>query len=201
MSFSYQLMAQDFSNKGKDFWVGYGSHVSMYSGVGLPLESGGSQDMVLYFTSDHDAKVTVEIPSVGYTRTYTVLANSVTVSDPIPKSGSQDARITSEGKSDKGIHITSDFAIIAYAHIYNNSISGASLLFPTNTLGRSYYSINYKQESNSPYSFCYTYVVATEDSTNVEIILSANTVGGNKPGDTIKVALNKGQIYNVFGKV
>ena len=198
---SYQLVAQDFSNKGKDFWVGYGSHVSMYSGTGLPIESGGSQDMVLYFTSDHDATVTVEIPSVGYLRTYTVLANSVTSSDPIPKSGAQDARITSEGKSDKGIHITSDFAIIAYAHIYNNSISGASLLFPTNTLGRSYYSINYKQESNSPYSFCYTYVVATEDSTNVEIILSANTVGGNKPGDTIKVALNKGQIYNVFGKV
>ena len=201
MSCSYQLSAQDFSNKGKDFWVGYGSHVSMYSGLGLPLESGGSQDMVLYFTSDRDATVKVEIPSVGYLRTYTVLANTVTVSDPIPKSGTQDARITSEGKSDKGIHITSDFAIIAYAHIYNNSISGASLLFPTNTLGRSYYSINYKQESNSPNSYCYTYVVATEDSTNVEIILSANTVGGNKPGDTIKVALNKGQIYNVFGKV
>ena len=149
---------QDFSNKGKDFWVGYGSHVSMYTGTGIPNTTGGPQDLVLYFTSDHDATVTVEIPSVGYLKTYPVKANTVTVSDAIPKTGTQDSRITAEGKSDKGIHITSDYAIIAYAHIYNNSISGASLLFPTNTLGRSYYSINYKQESNSPFSYCYAYV-------------------------------------------
>jgi len=195
------LFGQDFSNKGKDFWVGYGSHVSMYSGTGTPLDNGGPQDLVLYFTSDHDANVTVEIPSVGYLKTYTVKANSVTVSDAIPKSGTQDTRITAEGKSDKGIHITSDYSIIAYAHIYNNSISGASLLFPTNTLGRSYYSINYKQVSNAPYSYCYAYVIATEDSTNIEIILSANTEGGFKKGDTIRTALNKGQVYNIFGKV
>lgn len=193
--------AQDFSNKGKDFWVGYGSHVSMYSSIGTPLDNGGSQDLILYFTSDRDANVTVEIPSVGYLKTYVVKANTVTSSEPLPKSGLQDARLTTEGKSDKGIHITSDYSIIAYAHIYNNAISGATLLFPTNTLGRSYYSINYKQRSNSPFSYCYAYVIASEDSTNIEVILSANTEGGNKIGDTIKVALNKGQIYNFFGKV
>lgn len=195
------VSAQDFSNKGRDFWVGYGSHVSMYTSAGLPVATGGAQDMVLYFTSDHDANVTVEIPAVGYTRNYIVKANSVTTSEPIPKTGAEDARLTIEGKSDKGIHITSDYSIIAYAHIYNSSISGASLLFPTNTLGRSYYSINYKQESNNPFSYCYAYIIATEDSTNIEIILSANTESGFKKGDTIRAALNKGQIYNVFAKV
>ena len=201
MFFTFFLSAQDFSNKGKDFWVGYGSHVSMYANTGIPIASGGSQDLVLYFTSDHDANVKVEIPSVGYVRNYTVKANSVTVSESLPKTGLEDARITSEGLSNKGIHITSDYSIIAYAHIFNNSISGATLLFPTNTLGRSYYSINYKQESNSPFSYCYAYVIASEDSTNIEIILSANTEGGFKKGDTIRASLNKGQIYNVFGKV
>ncbi len=195
------LWSQDFSNKGKDFWVGYGTHVSMYNNAGTPISNGGPQDMVLYFTSDQDANVTVEIPSVGYKRTYIVKANSVTTSEPIPKSGPEDARLTAYGKSNNGIHITSDYSIIAYAHIYNNSISGASLIFPTNTLGRSYYSINYKQESNSPNSYCYVYVIATEDSTNIEVVLSANAEGGYKKGDTLKVALNKGQIYNVFGKV
>lgn len=198
---NYYASAQDFSNKGKDFWVGYGTHVSMYANTGIPIATGGPQDLVLYFTSDHDATVKVEIPSVGYTRTYKVLANSVTTSEPIPKTGTEDARLTAEGKSNKGIHITSDYSIIAYAHIYNNSISGATLLFPTNTLGRSYYSINYKQESNSPFSYCYAYAIATEDSTNIEVILSAPTEGGFKKGDTIRVALNKGEIYNVFGKV
>ena len=58
---------QDFSNKGKDFWVGYGSHVSMYSGNGSVLTTGGTQDMVLYFTSDKNANVTVTIPATGWT--------------------------------------------------------------------------------------------------------------------------------------
>ena len=195
------LCSQDFSNKGKEFWVGYGSHVSMYNNSdGSVLASGGSQDMVLYFTSDHDAEVTVEIASLNYIRKYQVKANTVTTSDPMPKNTSGDSRITEEGKSQKGIHITSDFSIIAYAHIYNGSISGATLLFPVNTLAREYYSINYTQLSNSPYSYCYTYVIATEDDTNVEIILSANSFDHNA-GDTIKVSLNKGEIYNVFGRV
>jgi len=161
---------------------------------------GGAQDMVLYFTSDRNATVTVEIPSLGWTNTYNVIANQVTTSARLPKTGAQDARITDEGKNGKGIHITSDFPIIAYAHIYNASISGATLLFPVNTLAREYYSVNYKQVSNSAYSYCFSYVIATEDDTNIEIIPTVNTIL-NKAGDTIKVNLNKGEIYNVFGKL
>jgi hypothetical protein len=193
-------LAQDFSNKGKEFWVGYGSHVSMYNGNGTVNTGGGAQDMVLYFTSDRNATVTVEIPSLGWTGTYPVIANQVTTSARLPKSGAQDARITDEGKSGKGIHITSDFPIIAYAHIYNASISGATLLFPVNTLAREYYSVNYKQVSNAAYSYCFTYVIATEDDTNIEIIPTVNTILNNA-GDTIRKTLNKGEIYNIFGKL
>lgn len=193
--------SQDFSNKGKDFWVAYGSHVSMYNADGTPNTiNGGSQEMVLYFTSDKNATVTVNIPATGWTRTYSVIANQVTTSDLIPKSGLNDARIYAEGKTNKGIHITSTEPVIAYAHIYNGSISGASLLFPTNTLAREYYSINFKQSSNALYSYCYSYVIATEDNTNVEIIPSANTIN-NLAGDTIRISLNKGEVYNIFGRI
>ena len=193
--------AQDFSNKGREFWVGYGSHVSMYNTNGtVNTTNGGSQNMVLYFTSDQDANVTVEIPATGWTRTYKVLANQVTTSDIIPKTGTDDARLSDEGKSNKGIHIISDVGIIAYTHIYNSSISGASLLFPVSTLGRDYYSVNYTQVSNSQYSYGYTYVIATEDNTNIEIIPSVNTFNIPK-GDTLRVTLNRGEIYNVFGRV
>ena len=37
--------AQDFSNKGKDFWVGYGYHEIMVAG--------NVQDMVLYFANEY----------------------------------------------------------------------------------------------------------------------------------------------------
>jgi len=200
---SLSAFSQDFSNKGKEFWVGYGSHVNMYNARGIEdTITGGTQNMVLYFTSDRNATVTVEIPNSSpvWKRTYKVTANKVTVSDTLPKFGAEDARLTKEGKSIKGIHVVADANIIAYAHIYNGSISGASLLFPVTTLARDYYSINFTQVSNSANSYCYSYVIATEDNTNIEIIPSANTFN-NLKGDTIRVLLNKGEVYNIFGRV
>lgn len=188
---------QDFSNKGKDFWLGYGFHVNM--GAGVPANQNNVQDMVLYFTSDKNANVTLDIPGIGYTKTYTVTANQVTTSDPIPKSGTQDARISGPGTFKRGIHIVSDVPVVAYAHIYNASVSGASLLFPTNTLGKDYYSVNYTQSSNATFSNSFFFVVATEDNTTVEITPSAANLNGLAPGVAASVSLNKGEIYSVMG--
>lgn len=185
------VTAQDFSNKGKDFWVGYGYHQAMADASNL-------QDMVLYFTSDVPATVKVDIPRVGWTKTYQVSANTVTESDPMPKSGSQDARLLSEGSYNTGIHITSDNPIVAYAHIYSSSNSAASLLFPVNTLGQEYYSLNFTQRANTYASNSWAFVIATEDNTLVEITPSANTLQ-HLAGQTFTVTLNKGQIYNLMG--
>ena len=169
--------AQDYSNKGTDFWLGYGYHVAMAGNN----TNGGSQDMVLYFTSDKNANVTVEIPAVGYSATFTVTANQTTVSTPLPKSGAQDARINSIGLLKRGIHITSDEPIVAYTHIYSQSVSGATLLFPTNTLGKEYYSVNFTQQSNQNNSNSFFFVVATEDNTTIEITPSADNLNGLAP--------------------
>ena len=182
---------QDFSNKGNEFWVGYGYHQSM--------SVDNNQDMVLYFTSDVAATVKVELPALGWVRTYTLSANSVKESDPIPKSGSQDARLLVEGISKAGIHITSDKPIVAYAHIYNSTNSGASLLFPVKTLGQDYYSLNFTQKANTDNSNSWAYVIATEDNTAVEITPSANTIT-HAAGTAFTILLNKGEIYNNMGK-
>ena len=106
------INAQDFSNKGKDFWIGYGSHVSMYSGNGSVIAGGGTQNLVLYFTSDVAANVKVEIPATGWTRTYTVAPNTVTETEIIPKTGADDARLATEGLSNKGIHATTGLSLV-----------------------------------------------------------------------------------------
>lgn len=191
------LPAQDFSNKGKDFWLGYGFHVNM--GAGVSASQNNLQDMVLYFTSDKNANVTVDIPGINYKKSYSVAANQVTASDPIPKAGTQDARISGPGTFDRGIHIESDVPIVAYAHIYNASVSGASLLFPTNTLGKEYYSVNFIQSSNASFANSFFFVVATEDNTSVEITPSGPNLNGLAPGVASMVTLNKGQVYNVMG--
>ncbi|MEI7734574.1 MAG: PKD domain-containing protein [Ferruginibacter sp.] len=197
--------SQDFSNKGKDFWVGYGSHVSMYNANGTLNNSGGSQDMVLYFTSDVLANVTVTIPATGWTRNYTVipppLGTGLVETQAIPKTGTDDARLGVEQKYlKKGIHITSDKPIVAYAHIYNGSISGATLLFPTNTLGKEYYSLNYTQKSNSQWSYPYTFVIATEDSTIIQTTTTGNTQ--TRTAGVMKLdTLMQGDVLNLLGQL
>jgi gliding motility-associated-like protein len=199
MSCSEQLCAQDFSNKGKDFWVGYGSHISMYNKAdGTVDNTGGSQDMVLYFTSDENANVTVEIPGTGWSKKYSVKAGSVTSSSPIPKTGASDARLATEGVSKRGIHITSDKTIVAYTHIYDKSNSGASLLFPTPTLGQDYYILGFKQLSDADFSYPYCFVIATEDNTTIEVTPSVNTQT-HQANVPFTVDLKKGEVLNLLG--
>lgn len=194
--------SQDFSNKGKDFWVGYGSHCDMYNTNGTMNSTGGAQDMVLYFATDRITNVTVSIPTIGYTQTYSnIAANTIFETPIIPKSGANDARLGTEGTLNKGIHITSDQPIVAYAHIYNGARSGATLLFPTNTLGKEYYSLNFSQYANQNYSYCWFYVVATDTgTTTIQVTPSANTQT-MVAGTTYTINLTQGQIFNALGSV
>ncbi len=188
------LNAQDFSNKGTDFWVGYGLHSRM-----LQNATGGTQDMVLYFATEFVTTVTVTIPGLGYSQTYSnIPANTIFTSNALPKSGAQDARLNQEGISNKGIHITSTKPIVAYAHIYNGSISGATLLFPTNTLGKEYYSINFEQHSNEKNSNSFVYAIAADTgTTTVQVVLPVN--GASLPVGTYTYNLTQGQVLNIFG--
>jgi len=197
LCFSFIVNAQDFSNKGTDFWLGYGYHVRYVTGNPL-----NGQQMVLYIATEAVTNVTVSIPALGYSQTYNnIPANTIFTTNAIPKTGTQDARLTTEGISSKGIHVTSDKPVVAYTHIYNSNVSGATLLFPTNTLGREYYSVNFTQFSNEGSSNCYFFVVATDTgTTTVEVIPSANTqtmVAGN----VYSYNLTQGQILNVLGTV
>lgn len=191
----FSTFGQDFSNKGKDFWVGYGYHERMLSGT-----SGGSQDMVLYFATEAVTNITVSIPGIGYSQTFSnIAANTIFETPPLPKTGAQDARLLSEGQFNKGIHITSDKPVVAYAHIYNANVSGATLLFPTTTLGKEYYSVNYKNVSNTNNANCWFYVCAADTgTTTVEITPSAATL--THPANVLfTVDLKQGEIYNVMG--
>ncbi|HXH98664.1 MAG TPA: PKD domain-containing protein [Sphingobacteriaceae bacterium] len=180
--------AQGTSNKGTDFWLAYGNHVAGYSPV-------IGMDMVVYITSDVNTTGIMNVGGVDYP--FTVLANSIS-NVKVP----QNAYIgNSEGIiKNKGIHITSANPIVVYAHIYDSSVSGATLVLPTNTLGKEYFSINYTQESNQANSNSFFFVVAVEDNTQIVITPSVNTLGGLQAGvQSTPISLNKGEVYQVFG--
>ena len=192
----YTLGAQNLSNRGTEFWVGYG-HNALFGNVnGSP----NSQEMVLYLGATQAATVTVSINGTAYSAIYNIPANSVIQTATIPKTGANDARLIAEGLSTKGIHIVSDVPIVAYAHQYGLNSSGATMLMPVETYAYTYYSLNYTQLTNVDPSYSWFYVVASENNTTVQITPSVLTDGGKPAGVPFNVNLNKGEIYNVFGQ-
>lgn len=212
MAIQQSAKAQDSTYRGKEFWAGYGHHQFM--------EVGGTngQELVFYLSTLQDpAVVTISIDSCStpWSRTYNIPANTVIVSDLIPKSGGSDARLYSPPLSfggtnaasvgtfrHKGIHIQSDVPIAVYSHIYGSASSGASLLLPVKTWGYTYQSINSKQQYASN-CFSWVYIIASEDNTNIEIIPTVPTraqdLSGLQPWVASIITLQKGQIYQILG--
>jgi gliding motility-associated-like protein len=183
----FSITAQDFTNKGKDFWIGYGNHVRMYN----QLES---EKMQLYITSDVNTSGSVKISGITFNLLFSVRANEITTLD-IPRL----AGLTGEGIYDYGIHVTADDPVVVYSFIYVNAVSGATLCLPTNTLGRDYYSINYHQVSNENESYSYFFVVAADTgTTTVQITPATPTTGGHRAGVPYTVNLKQGQVYQVL---
>jgi len=205
-----KVSAQTLSNRGREFWLGYGFNYSFFH---EPPVNG--QNMQLYISAVDAAQVTVSISNSTYSKTFSIPANSVDFSITLPKTGPDDARIVKEGLMNRAVCIKSDVPVAVYAHQYNTMVSGATMLIPKETFGYTYYSVNYaqyKSGSNHPYDatvqmtngddwYSWFYVVSPEDGTRIRITPSDTTQSDWLPGLTYTVDLKKGEIYNVMGKL
>ncbi len=204
--FGLEGFTQNLSNRGTEFWVGYGHHQFMEPG------QPNSQEMVLYFSAEPgqpaNVTVTVQGRTAVQTTNYFVPAGTVIASNYMPKSGPNDCRLYDvppsfggnggEGLFIMSIHIESDVPIVAYAHTFGSLSSGATMLMPVETYGYAYVSINSKQRYANN-CFSWAYVVASHDNTVVEITPSVLTRLGKPAGVPFTVTLNKGQVYQIIG--
>jgi gliding motility-associated-like protein len=180
------VSAQDFSNKGKEFWIPYSYHV----GAG-----GASLVMTLYITSDVNTSYQVAIHG-GVTLQSGNLTAGQVVTCIVPNT----YFVPDEGLySGKAIVVTSDKGVVVYSYITQSAVSGATVCLPTNVLGREYFSVNFTQVSNQANSNSYFTIIAAEDNTTVEVTPTADTKNGWVAGTTYTINLNKGQIYQVLG--
>ena len=184
------LHSQDFSNKGKEFWIAYSYHVGM--------SQGGNPTMTLYITSDVNTNYAVEIYGGTTVQSGSISAGQV-VSVIVPQScmltqGSSGSVVTG-----KTIRVLTDKNSVVYAYITRSAISGATVCLPTPVLGKEYYSMNFTQVSNEQNSNSYFTIIGVEDNTTVEIKPSSNTTNGWAAGSTNNITLNKGQIFQVLG--
>lgn len=182
----YYAAAQDYSNKGKDFWVIYTGHIDATT-----------SRMALYITSDQNATGTLSVN--GSSLPFTVTTNQVTtlrLTNASTPNNSLAYNSQSAGiGTNKGIHIVTDVPVVVYSHILNSARSGATLVLPTNVLGREYYVSSYTSVggNNSRSEFA---IVATEDNTLVEIKPTLADVGNTHTANTpFQVTLNKGDVY------
>jgi len=178
----FDAYSQGTSNKGTEFWTCYMDHID-------PPTSGTPSSMILYITSDIATIGNVTMADNSFSQAFTVTANAVTFVT-IPAS----AFLGNEGQFLKGIHITSANPIAVYAHIYASSVSGATLLFPVNAMGKTYTSLNYTQKSNAT-AYSAFVVIATEDTTTVSITPSAALLSGHAAGTPFTITLKKGELY------
>lgn len=196
--------AQNRSNRGREFWIGYGHNLLFtYPQPGYGVNS---QTQTIYISTEEAATVKVSINGTTWEKTVSIPANTVDASVIIPKDGASDPRIRKEGLFNRAIHVESDVPVVVYAHQYAFWSSSATMLMPVETYGYKYFSLNYTQKVAQDSCFSWFYVIASEDNTRIEITPSDSTQGppglgwkGWEPGKTYTVDLKKGELYNVFG--
>jgi len=173
--------AQNTSNKGKDFWVTYSGHVN-----------GTSSKLTLFLSAVRATTYTVYIGNA------VIASGNITANTCLPVIIDPNSRpVYIDGsdiiESNKGIHVVTESPISLYSVISFNARTGGTLVLPTNTLGKEYYTYSY-QSTNTNGNYAQFTILAVEDETEIEI----TPTSGNEQhlaNITFTITLNKGQIY------
>jgi len=191
--FTHQaLVAQNYSNKGTDFWITYPVHIDGLTSI-----------MGLYITSDKNATGTITVNGVSVP--FTVTANAITEKF-IGSTAAADASNSyvyltqTDGiKTGAAIHVVSDNPVVVYAHIIHSARSGATLVIPSNVWGNQYVVPSYKSTgTNTGAGYGTITVVAAEANTTVQITPTAKTLTNRPAGTAYTITLaNPGDVYQV----
>lgn len=193
------INAQDFSNKGKEFWVVFPPH--------QPSSPTTLAELSLYISSDKNTNGHIVINGdsipfniIAFTPQEFILPRNTTY-----VSGAESATADSLNKIvlNKGIKVIvteGKPGVVVYAHMYANARSAASIILPISVLEKKYQVISYTQSQpaaqpvanesrRSQFS-----VVAVEDNTVIRIQLRKS---GQISGSPYDVQLPKaGTIYS-----
>lgn len=148
----------------------------------------------LFITSDKDAVVTIEIPNLGFKETYKITKGTVR-NVIIPASAQIKSSEVIEQRA--AVHITSDNPISVYGLNRRKQTTDTFMGLPTNVLGTQYRVMCYNVSTQlSQFA-----VLATEDNTQIQITPLVNTMAGQRANMPFTIVLNKGDVYQVRGKL
>ncbi|MBO9672065.1 MAG: gliding motility-associated C-terminal domain-containing protein [Sphingobacteriaceae bacterium] len=182
--FFLKASGQNISNEGTDFWTVFPTHVPSRAVNGVVPYG----QLAVFVTSKSNSEVTVTCGNAAPV-TKSIPANTAVRFDVQRANAYIDGQLeANQVLTNKGIHVKvtdGQPKVSVYTHIYGAARSAASLILPFETLGQTYYSMNFTQTSGGNN---FLTLVAVEDDT--KIILHENN--GNKIPITLSRA---GDVY------
>lgn len=168
--------------RGTRFWTGF-----MQNGF-------GAQSLKLHILARNATTGTVTIPLSGWSTSFSVPANGVTVID-LPNT----AENTGSGNvAPKGILIQTADSVNVLAGSFQNFTHDVTQVLPEVALGNRYRVDAYQGLPNfNNLHKSELLVISTQDGTQVRITPSVNTLNGPAAGVPITVSLNAGQTYQL----
>ena len=193
---SLPAAALSVDSRGTDFWIGFNANLH---------EGGQPVTMTLFITGDVATTGTVEIPGLATPFSAPFVVNPGQVTSVVLPDDAEVRTVSVIEK--KGIHITAQDEVAVYGLNRELATTDAFLGLPTDSLGREYINLTYK---NTSHLLAYVpgtqmLIVGTEDNTKVTIApgsLSLPTkdsiVNVRTPADTSFFDLRNGTDSNPF---
>lgn len=189
--------AQELSTQGKIFWLTFMENIG---GSATPACNDVSTPQLKIIISCNKATSgTVKNPTSGVTMPFSIGSGGGVDTVLVPVS--QGYSTGSESTSDRyrGLIVSANDTVSVSAQNTKQYSCDASLIYPIEALGVDYRIISHPGDqtgNNSCYRSCFA-IVATENSTTIEITPSCATAGGNAAGTKFSITLNKGETYMV----
>lgn len=149
------------------------------------------EELNLFITSDQSTVGTVEIPGQGYSQAFNVTANQTTTVT-LPNDIAE--HFSNQIVEQRGIFVSTTDTVSVFAINFNGFTADGSKILPVKSLGTEYRISSYHGILSYGSEFL---IVATEDDSEIEIIPSVLTLGGDLPGVPFTVELDRGESYQV----
>ncbi len=170
---------------GTEFWLGF---MRNYQGNMV-------QSLDIFISSPTNTAGLVEMPLLGFSQSFTVTANvTTTVSIPLAQGMHQLSEVV-EGRS---VLVRTQDTVAVFAINFEQFTADGAVIYPVQSLGSDYRIMSYPGLTGLPELASEFLVVARQDDTEVEIIPTANTLGGHLAGVPFTVMLDSGQTYQVI---
>jgi IgGFc binding protein len=159
--FTFTAFSQDFSNKGKEFWLCFPSHVP----------SSNNATLSIWITSDQASSGTVTMTNGAFSGTFNIVAGGLQEIQIAWAANTHITNAESGAVIQKSIKVAVDPgkpAVVAYVQQWGAARSAATLLLPTNVLGKKYYATSFTQQGTGA-SKSQFQIIATKANTNVTI--------------------------------